>query len=62
MPADSVIEYFDPVEHVLSRVFACPIALMMPVFRFQRMEDTFHDRSVPAIPTPTPARRQAVIG
>ncbi len=62
MPADSVIEYFDPFENVLPGFFSCPIALMMHVFRFQRMEETFHDRIVPAISAPTHARRQAVIG
>ncbi len=62
MPADSVIEYFDPFENVLPGFFASPIALMMHVFRFERVGETFHDRIVPAIPTPTHARRQAVIG
>ena len=62
MPADSVIEYFDPFENVLPRVFACPIALMLHVFGFQRMKEAFDDRIVPAIPTPTHARRQAVTG
>jgi hypothetical protein len=62
MPADSVIEYFDPFENVLSGFFSGPIVLMMHVFRFQRMEETFHDRIIPALPTPTHARCQAVIG
>ncbi len=40
MPADSVIEYFDPFENVLPGFFASPIALMMHVFRFERVEET----------------------
>ena len=62
MPADSVIEYFDPFENVLPGLFAGPIALMMHVFRFQRMEEAFHHGIVPAVPAPTHTRRQAVLG
>ena len=62
MPTDSIIEHVDSFEHVLPRVFACPIALMMHVFRFQRMKDTFHDRIVPAVSMPTHAHHQFVAG
>jgi len=62
MTTGSIIEHFDPFEHVLPGVFSCPIALMMHVFRFQRMKEAFDDRIVPAVPTPTHARRQAVTG
>ena len=34
MPANSIIEYFDPFENVLPGFFAGPIALMMHVFCF----------------------------
>ena len=62
MPADSIIEYFDPFENVLPGFFAGPIALMMHVFRFQRMKEAFNHGIVPAVPAPTHARRQAVPG
>jgi hypothetical protein len=62
MPADSVIEYFDPFKNVLPGFFAGPIPLMRHGFRFQRLEDAFHDGMVPAGSAPTPARRQAVLG
>ena len=62
MTTGSIIEHFDPFEHVLPGVFSCPIALMMHVFRFQRMEEAFHHGIVPAVPAPTHARRQAVTG
>ena len=62
MPADSVIEYLDPFKNVLPGFFAGPIPLMMHVFRFQRMEEAFHDGIVPAVSAPTPARCQAVRG
>jgi hypothetical protein len=62
MSADSIIEYFDPFENVLPGFFAGPIALMMHVFCFQRMKEAFHHGIVPAVPTPTHARRQAVFG
>ena len=61
MPAASVIEYFDPFENVLPGFFTCPIALMMHVFRFERMKETFN-HGIPAGPAPTHARRQAVPG
>lgn len=50
VPADSGKEYFDPFEHVLPGFFAGPIALMMHVFRVQRMEDAFHHGIVPQSP------------
>ena len=62
MAADSIVEYFDPFENVLPGFLAGPIALMMHVFRFQRMEEAFHHGIVPAVPAPTHARRQAVFG
>ena len=62
MPADSVIEYLDPFKNVLPGFFAGPIPLMMHVFRFQRMEEAFHDGIVPAVSAPTHARCQAVLG
>ena len=46
MSVDSVIDYFDPVEHVMPAFFAGPIALMMHVFRFHRMKEAFDDRMV----------------
>ena len=60
MPADSIIEYFGTFENVLPGFFACPIALMMRVFRFQRMKEAFNHGIVPAVPAPTHAHRQAV--
>src|SRR4029079_465546 len=62
MPADSVIEYFDPFENILPGFLASPIALMMHVFCFQRMEEAFHHGIVPAVPAPTHARGQTVLG
>ena len=58
MLADSGIQDVDPVEHVLPGFFTGPIALRLHVFRFPRMKEPFHDRIVPAVPAPTPARRQ----
>lgn len=60
MSADSVIEYFDPFENVMPAFFAGPIALMMHVFRFQRMKEAFDDRIVTAIPASTHAGCQVV--
>ena len=62
LSADSGREYFDPFENVLPGFFAGPIALMMHVFRFQRMEDAFPRGIVPAVPAPTHTRRRAVLG
>ena len=62
MTADSIIEYVDPFKNVLPRVCSCPLALVMHVFRFQRMKETFDHGIIPAVPAPTHARRQAVSG
>ncbi len=62
MSADSGIQDVDPVEHVLPGFFTGPIPLRLYVFRFPRMKEPFHNRIVPAVPAPTPARRQTVSG
>ena len=62
MSVDSGIQDINPVEHVLPGFFTGPIALRLHVFRFPRMKEPFHDRIVPAVPAPTPARRQIVSG
>ena len=62
MPADSVIQGFEPFEHVLPGFCTGPIALMIHVFRVQSMKETFHDHIVPAVLAPTHARRQTVTG
>ncbi len=62
MPTDSIIEHFDPFKNILPSRFSCEVAPMLHEFGFQRMEEAFDDRIVPAVSTPTHARRQAVSG
>jgi hypothetical protein len=58
----SLIQGFEPFEHALPGFCTSPIALIIHVFRVQRMKETFHERIAPAVLSRTHARRQAVTG
>jgi hypothetical protein len=60
--AGSIIEHFEPLEDLLRSFCPCRISSMSHELRFQRMEEAFHDRIVPAIRAATHAHRDAMAG
>src|SRR5437867_9581201 len=62
MTTGSIIEYFDPFKNILPGLFPRDVAPMIHELGFQRMKEAFDHGIVPAVPTPTHARRQAVTG
>ena len=62
MTTGSIVEHFDPFKNILSGLFSSEVAPMIHELRFQRMKEAFDHGIVPAVPTPTHARRQAVTG
>ena len=62
MTTGSIVEHFDPFKIILSSLFSSEVAPMRHELRFQRMKEPFDHGIVPAVPTPTHARRQAVTG
>jgi hypothetical protein len=62
MTTGSIVEHFDPFKNILPCLFSSEIASMIHELGFQRMKEAFDHGIVPAVPTPTRARRQAVTG
>lgn len=60
--AGPIIEHFEPLEDLLLRFCPCGISSMRHEFRFERMEEAFHDRIVPTICAATHADRDAMAG
>jgi hypothetical protein len=47
--AGSIIEHFEPLKDLLLRFCPCCLSSLKHELRFERMEEAFHDRIVPAI-------------
>jgi hypothetical protein len=62
MTTGSIVEHFDPFKNILPGLFPSEVAPMIHELRFQRMNEALDHGIVPAVPTPTHARRQAVPG
>ncbi len=60
--ADSIIEHFEPLKDLLLRFCPCCLSSLKHELRFERMEEAFHDRIVPAIRAATHAHRDAMAG
>ncbi len=60
--AGSIIEHFEPLKDLLLRFCPCCLSSLKHELRFERMEEAFHDRIVPAIRAATHAHRDAMAG